>query len=782
MNCEKFRANLVTYVEGLLKESARQTMEEHLKDCSDCRAELSEVSSLRARLLENGNRFAGVDYENDVMNRIVREQSFKLRRVEKTKGHRPIGRLIMSSKITRLAAAAVIIIGVLVGLNVILSGGGGGVAIGEVLSQVENIQNVMYRMTAKMVGLPGIPAGTAIDIDSVIKLSYEYEACYVDSTIGIPGKATRSKAYILFGERIIYSLMPNEKKYIEMTLTEDLITKMEQENGDPLTLLKAMVECEYTDLGHDTINGIDVWGIEVADPELGSKMGSLASGGMFDEVVVQLWVDVKTKLPVSMSLAGSAKKGEVSMDMLIDDFQWGVEVDAAEFEPNIPDDYELLGQGELGIGDEGAEIIEVLELFTEYSHGKYPSSLAGLTVALEFTEALQIEFAKNPPPPGGPPKELIERVVKLEMVGMKYANLAQEGKEPAYYGDKVTAEFPHAVLFRWKIDDDKYRVVFGDLTTRDVDAEELAELEALPLNLEPFAIKPVPADGTIGTSVEKMSLGWMSGNGATAHQIYVGTNADEMVLIDEVTTESVELTALEREVTYYWRVDEVGADGTIVAGDVWSFDTGGLVGWWKLDEGSGETAVDSSGNGLDSSIVGDPNWVKGTAGGALWLDGEGDYIDVGTDAALDISGQITVAAWIKVESFEAEWQNIISKGDKSYRLQKFRDQDTLEFACTGVVVPGTQWSNIRGSVSVNDGQWHHVAGTYDGSRMCLYVDGKVDVSSSCKGVIDVTEKSLYIGENSEEPNRFWNGLIDDVRIYNCALSQSDIESLAAERL
>jgi hypothetical protein len=782
MNCEKFRANLIAYVEGLLKESAREAMEEHLKSCSDCRAELSEVSELRDKLVENGNRFAEADYENTVMDRIVREQCFKLRKVEKANRLIWIRRLIVDSKITKIAAAAVIIVGVLIGLNFIPIGEDGGVAIGDVLTQVENIKNVVYRMTAKMVGLPVVPGEGVIDINSVIKLSYEYEACYVDSTIGIPGKATRSKAYILFGERKIYSLMPDQKKYIEMTLTEEIIKEIEEENGDPLTLLKAMVECEYKELGNDTINGIDVWGIEVVDPLLGSKMGGLARGGMFDEVVIQLWVDVKTKLPVSMSVTGSAKNGEVSMDMVINDFQWDAEVEAAEFEPNIPDDYELLGQSELTVGDEGAEIIEVLELFTEYSHGTYPSSLAGLTVALEFAEALQIEFAKNPPPPGGPPKEIIDKIVKLEMVGMKYATLASEGKEPAYYGDKVTAEFGHAVLFRWKVDDDMYRVVFGDLSTRDVDAEELAELEALPLNLEPYAIKPVPADGTIGTSIEKMSLGWMSGNGATAHQIYVGTDADELVLIEEVTTESLELTALERGVKYYWRVDEVGADGTIVTGDVWSFDTGGLVGWWNLDEGSGETAADSSGNGFGGSIVGDPNWVEGISGGALWLDGDGDYIDVGTDAAFDITGQITISAWIKVESFEAEWQNIISKGDKSYRLQKFKDQDTLEFACTGVVVPGTRWSNIRGSVGVNDGKWHHVAGTYDGSRMCLYVDGKVDISSTCSGAIDITDKAVYIGENSEEANRFWNGFIDDVRIYNCALSQSEIESIAAEGL
>ena len=60
---------------------------------------------------------------------------------------------------------------------------------------------------------------------------------------------------------------------------------------------------------------------------------------------------------------------------------------------------------------------------------------------------------------------------------MMYTTLEKEGKDPAYYGDKVSSESPEAVLFRWKINDSTYRVVFGDLSTRDVGPQELAELE-----------------------------------------------------------------------------------------------------------------------------------------------------------------------------------------------------------------------------------------------------------------------------------------------------------------
>jgi hypothetical protein len=223
--------------------------------------------------------------------------------------------------------------------------------------------------------------------------------------------------------------------------------------------------------------------------------------------------------------------------------------------------------------------------------------------------------------------------------------------------------------------------------------------------------------------------------------------------------------------------NEIQADGSVVTGNVWSFNTGELVAWWKLDDDSGGTAVDSSGNGHDSTLVGDPNWVDGTADGAIMFDGDGDYINVGKDPAFDIMNQITVAAWIRVGSFEGEWQNIISKGDTSWRLQRYLSQNTLEFACTGVVVPSNRWGHVLGTVDVNDGQWHHVAGTYDGSQVCLYVDGELDVSSNGVGSIRINDQPVLIGENSEAPKRCWNGLIDDVRVYNYGLSADEIAAI-----
>jgi beta-galactosidase len=159
------------------------------------------------------------------------------------------------------------------------------------------------------------------------------------------------------------------------------------------------------------------------------------------------------------------------------------------------------------------------------------------------------------------------------------------------------------------------------------------------------------------------------------------------------------------------------------------------------------------------------------------LNGGGDYVDCGKAPSLNITDLITVSAWIKVDTFDKFCQAIATKGDSAWRIQKNRYQDSIEFACTGVHVPSDPYGAVRGKTSVNDGKWHHIAGVYDGTRMDLYVDCELDASASARGSIYANHEPLYIGENSERPGRTWKGLIDDVRIYNYALSEAEIKAL-----
>jgi len=214
-------------------------------------------------------------------------------------------------------------------------------------------------------------------------------------------------------------------------------------------------------------------------------------------------------------------------------------------------------------------------------------------------------------------------------------------------------------------------------------------------------------------------------------------------------------------------------------GNLWSFSTGEMVGWWKFDQKGGHTAVDSSGNGLAGKLMGDAKIVADAErGSVLSLDGDGDYVNCGNNPAFDITDEITVAGWIKVNMFDKRWQAIVAKGDSSWRLHRHREWDDVVFAFSPW--PGTHvWTS--GDISVNDGQWHHIAGVYDATKTYQYVDGRLDVSAEATGRINTNSWEVLIGENAERPGREWNGLIDDVRIYSYALTEAEVKELYAGR-
>ncbi len=207
---------------------------------------------------------------------------------------------------------------------------------------------------------------------------------------------------------------------------------------------------------------------------------------------------------------------------------------------------------------------------------------------------------------------------------------------------------------------------------------------------------------------------------------------------------------------------------------------GKLVAWWKLDEADGNVAVDSSGHGFAGTLIGNSQWqpTAGKVKGALALDGAGGFVEVKNDSAFDLTGAITVAAWIKVNRFDKRWQTIVAKGDSTWRLQRTAEEDSVAFHCTGLNAVKGRWPlGIEGTKNVNDGQWHHVAGVYDGAVISLYIDGALDNSSRASGTIQTNSFPVSIGANAEASGRNWNGLIDEVCVFACALNASGVKAL-----
>ena len=216
--------------------------------------------------------------------------------------------------------------------------------------------------------------------------------------------------------------------------------------------------------------------------------------------------------------------------------------------------------------------------------------------------------------------------------------------------------------------------------------------------------------------------------------------------------------------------------------------TDGLVGCWKFDEGSGVTAVDSSGSGNHGLIV-NATYSEDIPPQALsnyslifnstWGNAY-SYVTIPDNSSLRPSSGLTLAAWVKAGTYEGRMRTIISEqyGDSSADsfVLWYHDDGNLWFDVGGV-------GHIQ-IVQPPANEWHHIIATYNGTLMQLYVDGVEKVSSAATGSIPYDANPVLIGADSNQadhtPDAGWNGTIDDVLIYNRALSQAEIAQIIPE--
>jgi len=290
------------------------------------------------------------------------------------------------------------------------------------------------------------------------------------------------------------------------------------------------------------------------------------------------------------------------------------------------------------------------------------------------------------------------------------------------------------------------------------------------------ATRPEPRDGaTIGlTSASKLE--WKAGVNAKSHKVYFGTKIDELPLLAEVQSSNYgEMPVLEEDAKYYWRVDEVWADGTVITGDVWSFTIGKLVGWWKFDESEGGNASDSSSNDNVGRLFGNPQWRPsgGKIGGALSFDGVDDYVE--TDYATDLPVW-TVAVWV---NSPAAPKSAMPSGpvhrEKNYQINWDHGDPTFRGAA-GIQVGGIWHGASFGNLQAN--KWYHLVATYDGENLKAYKDGVLITNNSApSGNPEAESATLKFGKHSAASDYF-GGTIDNVRIYSYALSPDEIEALS----
>jgi len=202
--------------------------------------------------------------------------------------------------------------------------------------------------------------------------------------------------------------------------------------------------------------------------------------------------------------------------------------------------------------------------------------------------------------------------------------------------------------------------------------------------------------------------------------------------------------------------------------------TQGMVAWWRLDEGTSANSTDTTGNGHTITNFSGPAWTNGPNGSAgLYF--SNTYAGVASSALLTNVPQLSISVWIMITGNGVDFPRIVAKRDSAssgYGLLKLDGTNNgIFFTC---VTAGTGPT----SVQLSRNAWHHIAATFDGSAERIYSDGNLDASTSVSGITTATH-ILTIGGDTLAPNtsRF-DGLIDDVRIYNRALSAAEVYWLA----
>jgi mannosyl-glycoprotein endo-beta-N-acetylglucosaminidase len=258
------------------------------------------------------------------------------------------------------------------------------------------------------------------------------------------------------------------------------------------------------------------------------------------------------------------------------------------------------------------------------------------------------------------------------------------------------------------------------------------------------ATNPFPESGDT-ILVRNPTLGWTPGNGSNSFDVYLGTTNPPSFLIN-TTSNSFQTEILNSNTTYYWRVDCKNQYYT-TEGDVWTFTTGFSI--------------------------------ADTNGFALQFDGTDDRLDCGNGSSLQITGnKITLEAWINANELKSQpFAGSVIVKDQGSNSSGYM----IRCGGNGIInfnIGNGSWHEINtpaNSVQLNS--WHHIATTYDGSSMKIFVDGELAAQTNAAFTIgNANNSNLLIGESPGFPGRVFNGKIDEVRIWNVARSQYQIQN------
>ena len=199
-----------------------------------------------------------------------------------------------------------------------------------------------------------------------------------------------------------------------------------------------------------------------------------------------------------------------------------------------------------------------------------------------------------------------------------------------------------------------------------------------------------------------------------------------------------------------------------------------VVLYLPFDEGSGNTVADASSYGNDAAVTGG-TWVSGKYGGGMEFGAE-KFLEIADSDSLDLTTTLSISMWVKITEGGEATQSGLEKQpawqDGEYNLAAVYSG--------GVLLQAADWPDecddeAVTSEGIQDGTWHHIAGTYDGKAIKVYIDGAEKASLDCVGEIKVGDGSTYVGSRGGT-QRWVNGTLDEIKVFNRALSADEVKA------
>ena len=294
---------------------------------------------------------------------------------------------------------------------------------------------------------------------------------------------------------------------------------------------------------------------------------------------------------------------------------------------------------------------------------------------------------------------------------------------------------------------------------------------------------PPSAPGTLtatASAATRVDLAWGASTdnvGVTGYQLErcEGAGCSDFTQIATPTGTSYTDASVSASTSYSYRVraiDAAGNTGPYSNTTTTPTAPSGLVAAYGFEEGSGSTVVDSSGNGNTGSLVGAARASGGVFGDALSFDGGSARVVVPDSSSLHLGDAMTLEAWVKPAEVSNEWRDVVYKGDDNYYLEATSDRQSEPGGAA--TFDGTGGHVFAASPLPVD-SWTHLAVTYDGATLRLYLNGDEVAEAPQTGAIVSSTHPLELGGDSIY-GQYFHGLIDEVRVYNVARSAAEIQT------